>query len=480
MHTRYKHQEDAYRKALNNFANGKNIALLMDPGTGKTRTTLDIAHEMYRTGKINTLLIVCPKALYNVWKSEAEKWLSTPYTLVMYISEKFGTKRTLKEFEDARSDNGFVLYLFNTEAFQTPSSRFEKVIESIQKNRNVLVALDESSYIKTPQANRTLHLLQMAKYFKYKMILTGTEIEKTLLDLYSQFEFLHANFWGYSYFLFRKRYAVMERKAFFRNVNGIVKRVEFNDVVGYQNTEELFTKIKDYSFRAKKEDCLDLPEKVHIDIKIQITDHHRAFYNAMKKNVLDGYTVQNGASLFMKLRQVSSGWIIDAAKNPKQLIDKEHDQKLQFLKADIEGHGKQCVVWAVFVHELHYLYRELSKMFSCVLFMGETDEHEREEAVRKFQSGEAQIFIGNPTTAGFGLNLQNASIMYYFSMPIRTSVLQQSQDRIHRSGQKNVCVYKYLVVENTVDQRIREIHDYDIKLQEAFRNHDTELLEKLL
>jgi len=77
------------------------------------------------------------------------------------------------------------------------------------------------------------------------------------------------------------------------------------------------------------------------------------------------------------------------------------------------------------------------------------------------------VFIGNAQTAGFGLNLQNATLQYFYSNTFRTEERLQAEDRSHRIGVKSTCVYKDVIVRGTVDEKVyesikagRDMNDY--------------------
>ena len=125
---------------------------------------------------------------------------------------------------------------------------------------NVLIGVDESTTIKNPAAKRTKISYHYVLFAKYRRILTGSPVTKSPLDLFSQCNFLDP--WlldQSSYYSFRTRYAICRKIQ----VNG--RQVEI--VVGYRNLGELSDKIKPFSDRVLKDDCLDLPKKTYFKKK---------------------------------------------------------------------------------------------------------------------------------------------------------------------------------------------------------------------
>ena len=122
-----------------------------------------------------------------------------------------------------------------------------------------------STTIKSPKAARTKNLLKLRKLAPYRRILTGSPVTKSPIDLYSQCEFLNeeclnqSSFWG-----FQNRYAKMVRRT--------VSTHSFHSIVGYQNLTELTELLGKFSFRVRKEDCLDLPDKIYTRREVELTD----------------------------------------------------------------------------------------------------------------------------------------------------------------------------------------------------------------
>jgi len=478
---RYKHQELAMTKALNNLRADKGMALLMEPGTGKTKTTLDTFMELYRNNEVDSLVVVCPKVLRLTWQDEAAKWIDGEYFVWMYDSQKKSTKKLQDYFDDCYNAKSPVIFIFNTEAFQLVNRELNRFISALA-NKNALLVLDESSYIKTYKAKRTRNLIQVSKYFKKRMILTGTDVTKTLLDLYAQFEFAQPGIFKSGYYGFRNHFAVFQRRSFYqKSPGGYIKR-EFNELVGYRNVEELLSTIEPYSFRVQKKDCFDLPEKIHQVIRFELAPIDMMAYEKFKKSfILSGeafgldFSVAS-TNIFAKLRQFSGGTIIDTLNMSLVNLHLEIT-KLDVLLADIEGHNESAIIWAEFRHEIDNIMKALKG--NAVRVDGSVVGKERDDNIHAFQSGEVRFLVANPKAAGYGLNLQNVSMAYYFSVPLSPEVFLQSQDRIHRSGQKNTCVYKYIVAANTIDERIIEIQDYNEQLRQAYLARDIKKLESL-
>ena len=159
--------------------------------------------------------------------------------------------------------------------------------------------------LKTQELNELKVLSALGQYAKYRRILTGSPVTKSPLDLYKQCEFLDEYLLDHSsYYTFRTRYAVM-RKAHF---NG--RSVEI--VVGYKNLGELSDKIKPFSYRVLKDDCLDLPKKTFMKRIITLTAEQEKVYKQMKEMALAQLngkllTTANALTQLMRLHQITCG-----------------------------------------------------------------------------------------------------------------------------------------------------------------------------
>jgi hypothetical protein len=114
-----------------------------------------------------------------------------------------------------------------------------------------MMVIDESTTIKNKDAKRTKNICSLAPYSRYRRILTGSPVTKSPLDLFKQCEFLRPELLGHvSFYTFRQRYAVMKKM----NFSG--RSVEIP--IGYRNLDELSAKLKAFSYRVLKDECLDL------------------------------------------------------------------------------------------------------------------------------------------------------------------------------------------------------------------------------
>jgi SNF2 family DNA or RNA helicase len=202
----YKHQLTALEKSWNK----ETFAYFMEMGTGKTKVLIDNMSMLYDKGKIDGALIVAPKGVVKTWH-EQEIPTHLPghiqsVTVLWQSNINKAQETKLNNLFDLGTD--FHIFIMNVEALSTDKG--VKFAEKFLRSHKALMAIDESTTIKTPTAKRTKNIISLGKAAKYKRIMTGSPVTKNPLDLYTQCEFLDPYLLDFaSYYAFRNRYAEM-------------------------------------------------------------------------------------------------------------------------------------------------------------------------------------------------------------------------------------------------------------------------------
>ena len=444
----YAHQLTALEKSWKK----KVFAYFMEMGTGKTKVAIDNIAMLYDAGKINGVLIVAPKGVYKNWYSqEFPTHLAGHIKPVSVLWQAAINQKQQKELDKlfATGEDLHIL-IMNVEAFST-----KKGVDFAAKFlncHNTYMAIDESTTIKNPGAKRTKNIVGLGKHAKYRRILTGSPVTKSPLDLYTQCQFLDEFLLDHSsYYTFRTRYAIM-RKAHF---NG--KSVEI--VVGYQNLGELSDKLKNFSYRVLKDDCLDLPAKTFVKRVITLSDEQDKVYQQMKKMALalmNGKMITTASALtqLMRLHQITCGHF-KADDGSTQEIKSNRSAELMNVLEELEG---KAVIWGHWQQDIENIVKEISKKYgpeSVVTYYGKTPMDQRQGNITRFQDDpECRFLVGTPSTGGYGITLTAASTMIYYSNGYDLEKRTQSEARIDRIGQKYPMTYVDIIAENTVDERI--------------------------
>jgi len=447
----YGHQITALEKSWDKSV----YAYFMEMGTGKSKVLVDNMAMLYDKGKINGALIIAPKGVYRNWYSQ-----EIPNHLASHIDHKtvlwtaLTSKTKDKEYQQLfKVDLDLHILIMNVEAFSTKKGlEFATRFLSCHKT---LIAVDESTTIKTPTAKRTKAILALGKLATYKRILTGSPVTKSPLDLYTQCGFLDEELLGFSsYYTFRNRYATMLD----RNFGG--RRVQI--IGGYKRLDELATILKPFSYRCLKEECLDLPEKTYIEREVELTDEQKKTYSTMKAAALASLngkraTAPHILTQLMRLHQITCGHL----KNDDDTITQLKSNRISSLMELLEEVNGKVIIWANYVYDIKQIVAAIGKKYgedSIVQYYGAIPSEMRQKYIETFQDPEskARFFVGNPQTGGYGITLTAANTVVYYSNGYDLEKRLQSEDRAHRIGQKNLVTYVDLIAPKTVDEKIRK------------------------
>lgn len=447
----YGHQIDALKKA----AHQVEWAYFMDMGTGKTKTTIDNIGILYQERKINSALVVAPKSVYLNWEREIEAHL--PDAVDRYVHSWNVTKDKKINIFKQKIPGKLSILLMNVESLSTKRG-LDAAADFLKLNGHTMFVIDEATTIKNPRAKRTKHILALATLSKYRRILTGSPVTKSPLDLYTQCAFLNKALLGYdSYYAFRARYAVMH--TIYTNANTQVQIPKY-----YTNLGELETKLKFFSTRIRKDQCLDIPPKIYRQRYVTMSYNQQKVYDSLKKNamaILEDSTVSftNKLTEILRLHQLTNGFL----KNDEGDVTTFDNPKITELDLILDEISGKVIIWANYLHNIDELHTHITKRFgkgSCVTFYGATSLENRQKAVELFQtSPDCRFFIANPQTGGHGLTLTKAEYVIYYSNNYNLELRWQSEDRAHRIGQNKNVVYIDLIMKDTVDQRIVEALD---------------------
>ena len=448
--TPYAHQREAFVLS----AEKKVYALLMDMGTGKTKVCLDTIGHLFEKQEIDFSIIVAPKGVIANWLGEIETHLPERIEREVVLWKPALTKKfreTLKELSTP-SPGKMKFLLMNVESFS--SKKGVGVAEYFIKNFKVFMAVDESTTIKNRQAKRTKSISKLGLGARYRRILTGSPVTRSPLDLYSQMNFLDEDILGFnSFYAFQGRFAVIQRRTMGAH--------SFNHIVGFRRLDELTEALDKHSFRVRKDDCLDLPDKVYMRREVELTKEQKKAYEQMKNFALarlqsgELSTTQNVLTQLLRLQQICCGNLTDDAGVIHPLPSNRIDALLDICD-EIQG---KALIWATWTRDIRSIAEALRDRFSVqavATLHGETPDSERQKVVESFQDRQSELrfIVGHPKTGGYGLTLTAATTVIYYSNSYDLELRIQSEDRAHRIGQTNKVTYIDLISPKTVDEKI--------------------------
>ncbi len=453
---KYKFKSKPYEhqlKALERSWDKENFAYFMEMGTGKSKVLIDNCAMLYDKGLINGLLLIAPKGVYKNWyEAELPKHLPDHIEreVVLWKSSDKSSEQIKKLNLLFKSGFDFHVLIMNVEAFSYDFGK--EFARRFLSSHKAMMAIDESTTIKTPTAKRTKNIVGLRELAKYRRILTGSPVTNSPLDLFSQCQFLDPWLLDHSsYYTFRARYSVM------KSINLGSRSV--NVVVGYRNLSELSEKIQSFSERVLKDDCLDLPKKTYMKRMVTMTGPQEKVYKEMKKYAvaqLDGKEVTTSTVMvqLMRLHQITCGHFTADDGTVQEIPCRRVDELLDILD-EVEG---KVVIWSHYQKDVQRIIKEIKKKFgegTVVDYYGLTPSDDRQNNIKKFQEDDkCRFFVGTTQTGGYGITLTAASTMIYFSNGYDLEKRQQSEARIDRIGQEKPMTYIDIMTEETIDEKI--------------------------
>jgi SNF2 family DNA or RNA helicase len=362
------------------------------------------------------------------------------------------SKKKDKEYQTLfETGHDLHILIINVEALSTKKGL--DFAAKFMRCHKTMLAIDESTTIKNQNAKRTKSILALGKEATYRRILTGSPVTKSPLDLYTQCGFLNSYLLGFdSFYAFRNRYANMID----RNFGG--RRVQL--IGSYKRLDELADKLKGFSYRVLKDDCLDLPDKVYVRREVDLTDEQSKAYSTMKSAALallkgKMATAPHVLTQMMRLHQITCGHL----RNDDGTITEIKNNRLKELVDLLDEVEGKVIIWANYVYDIENIVKTIGKAFgddSIVQYYGAIPAEERQKNIEKFQDPNSKVkfFVGNPQTGGYGITLTCANTVVYYSNGYDLEKRLQSEDRAHRIGQSKSVTYVDFIAPKTVDEKI--------------------------
>lgn len=465
------HMNDALEKSKGR----KFFGLWMDPGTMKTTVTLQDAWRWYEAGKIDALLILAPNNVKDGWV----KWphmdtpedhdeitntfkpeIQTRIIKGLWISNATSAnKKCWKEFEDRiqNPQNKLVVLSVNYESLLTEQF-FDFLTEFCKSFRTFIVA-DESTRIGKPGSKRTKRAIKLRKLCVARRALSGTPIIKSPLKVYSVSKFLDDNALPYK--------SMFSFKNHFCELGGFKGK----EILGYKNLDELADLMDPWTYRARKNECLDLPPQIFLKRAVYMTPEQVRAYNEMREEFMtevkgDLIEARIVLAQMTRLQQISGGYLRTKDGREVEIIPPARNPKLIMARDLIDEAPGQVVVWARFKPELYGL-AQLLPPGSFYHFNGDVPEKDRSAIKSGFKRGDRPYLLGTRDTGGIGVNqFLVADTVISTSCDADTEKRIQGDDRNHRMGSQmhEKITYFDIYVPNSVDVKIHAILRGDTKL----------------
>jgi len=354
------------------------------------------------------------------------------------------------------------------------------VLEGIKRYAPDLVILDESHKIKGHTSNISRMSDRISAIASRRMILTGTVMPASPLDIFAQWRFLDPYAFGHVDEDNIVRRATFSSFSFRYAVKGGYLG---HQVIGYRNIDDLQDIMGLRSFVVRKKDALDLPPVIETVIRVQLSLPERKAYQEMKKNLAlefsNGATssVSNALVQMMRLRQITAGHLPDDMGIVRELGTSKADV-ISSIVHDTLPDEKRIVVFTLFTHELDMMRRKLAKSGTTVeTISGATPNADRIAIRRRFgdleNNPERIVLVAQIKTLSLAVNeLVTAQNIIFGSLSQQRDDLIQAIDRLNRIGQTGDKVTVWFAeAPGTIDTVIHQSHRDGTALEQAILDH---------
>lgn len=431
------------RKAVKFMLDNKFCGLFLDPGLGKTATSLLYIKLAKKYIKIKKVLIIAPKRVcYITWPDEIKEWPDFKDLNYTILHGKDKDKNLNKNVD---------IYLINPEGLKWLTSKLKN---NREHDFDILI-IDESTKFKNWSAKRTKMLSKMLKYFKRRHILTGTPSPNGLMDLFAQIFILDiGNAFGKAITKFRMAYFTYDPYSYKYSLNKDCDKIIHN-------------KVAPLVLQMSSEDYLDLPELICNKIYIELPRVAYNVYEDLEKRLFaeiekDEVNLKNGSSAYNACKQVASGalyyqenYFPDQLKQQDKVQERGfydiHNEKLDALEDLLdELNGKQLLVAYAFNHDLKRLLERFPK--TRYIGRGVSDE-EAIRIVKNWNDGKIDKLFCQPASMSHGLNMQKkGGDICWFSLTDNLEEYDQFIKRIHRQGVPANVTNHHIIAKGTVDE----------------------------
>lgn len=428
--TPFNHQFEGIERALQS----DNLLLADDMGLGKTLMSITTACIRKSKYNVKKALIICGinSVKYN-WQQEI-KLHSNEYGTVFAGKNTSERLELLEAWIQDKDTNYFGI--INIESLQKPEI-LDLLAKSCKKGTIGMVIIDEIHKCKNPTSIRgkAIHKLNST----YKLGLTGTPIMNRVEELYNILKWLGATTMTFTQY-----------KQYYCSFGGFLNR----EIIGYKNLEHLRNILNNCMLRRRKEDVLDLPEKLYKTEYLELDKSSMKLYMNIRQELIKKIDEiildSNPLNKLLRLRQLTAGLLDDNNVKFDRVLEILEEAKLNKRKVIIFSQWKSVV-------DALKDYLEVECIEPLVID-GTVKAEERQAIVNKFQQTQGfKVIIGTIGAMGTGLTLNTAETVIFLDKAWTPADNKQAEDRAHRIGTKHNVNIISLLCKDTIDEYIENM-----------------------
>ena len=407
---------------------GIGACLADDMGLGKTIQSIAV---LLTQGKKGPSLVVAPTSFCFNWCEELNKFAPALAVHTLQTNDR----------------EQLIAGLGKMDMLICSYSLLVQLADALTEQSWQVVILDEAQSIKSPATKRWKTAVKING--ACRLALTGTPIENHLGELWSIFRFVNPGLLS-SHQKFQQKYSTPIEKN--------------QDATAKQALKNL---VRPYILRRIKSEVLDeLPPKTEQTIMVEATTDEAAFYEAVRLNALENIRQKNhlkqGKKRFAILAEIAKlrQACCDATLvKPDVTIENSKIKTFLSLVENLRENHHKALVFNQFVCYLGIIKSHLDRQNITYQYIdGQTLAKKRKQAVEAFQSGDGDLFLLSLKAGGTGLNLTAADYVIHLDPPWNPAVEDQASDRAHRIGQERPVTIYRLIMQNTIEEKIVNMH----------------------
>ena len=420
-------------------------ALLWSMRSGKSKAVIDTFAFNYHVGRITAVVILAPNIAHQNWiLEEIPRHMpdQVPWEGMIWNANRARTKQKayMAQFERVcRGRDKLMILSVNSESLASKVCRaFLKTFLKYHKGKVFLVA-DESHQYGAPGSARTGATKAIRNASNFRRILSGTAIDESPMQAYSQFEILEEGALGFDTSeTFKNHFGIWETKTTKNNR-------KYQKFLGPKNEEELKTAIAKYASVVTREDA-GLLKPIDTQRRFEMTDNQIKVWRALKKEPVMGGRALDGGTLMLKFQQISSGFLVDENKVLHELVKPKDNPRFLLTIHEAMNSDSKFIIWCRFKYDIVKMTEMLEELLveegfgrRMLQMYGGVSQKVKFQNLRDLRDDpEVAGIIGQPQSGGAGVDMSVAGTLIWSSHTPSLIQRNQASDRATALGKKAV------------------------------------------
>ena len=408
---------------------GAGACLADDMGLGKTVQTIAVMLDLAKGGPV---LVVAPTSVCHNWETEISRFAPT---------------LSVHELRTAPDRRAMVESLGPGEVLLTSYGLLSNEEALLAEKKWAMAVFDEAQAFKNAESKRA----QAARKIdaEFRAALTGTPVENDLDELWSLFSVINPRLLG-------------SRERFANRFASPIERGKDSRVMA-----SLRSLVRPFMLRRTKTAVLsELPPRTEITLDIELSTEERAFYEALRRKALETLEELSGREkgssrihILAEITKLRRALCHPALVEPLTLLPGAKLDSFHLLVDELLSNRHKALVFSQFTGFLDRVAKSLdARKIPYQYLDGSTPPKEREKRVAAFQAGQGDLFLISLRAGGTGLNLTAADYVIHLDPWWNPAVEDQASDRAHRIGQQRPVTIYRLIVRESLEEKILELH----------------------